>query len=212
MTLVNDPIVSRRFSGASRTGRASLRLAARFTSGKRGAPRSLGFSCLVAALGAIALNGACDGSGRTASAPPGAVPRASAPASGATSASVPAAPAASNLDAATAPSAEPAVPPPPSPYPAAAIDRARADNSANACTELVYKRGCSEVRTGHVHVRLTLGPQGNVEQVEILKNEIRRDPEVVAGCLKKKLPKWKFDPPDGATPIVELDLVFADKC
>ena len=78
--------------------------------------------------------------------------------------------------------------------------------------ELVYKRGCAEVRTGHVRVRLTLGSQGNVENVEILANEIGRDPEVVAACLKKKLPLWKFEPPDGAVPVVELELTFSDKC
>jgi len=121
--------------------------------------------------------------------------------------------------------AELAVPPPsatgesaaaaptgPLPYPETSIAKARDDNRQLSCQELVYKRGCAEVRTGHVRVRISLGPKGQVERVEILENGIRRDPETVATCLTKKLPSWSFAAPDGVSPSFEMDFGFSDKC
>ena len=145
----------------------------------------------------------CDSNGRAANAPTERAPAASAVV-------VPSAPPADPAPAVDAAAAAP--PAAPAPYPAEAIERARRAHSGKACQELVYKKGCAETRTGRVKVRLGLGSGGKVESVEIVENGVKRDPDVVEKCLKTKLPEWAFDPPDGAVPSVELDLVFADKC
>jgi len=155
-------------------------------------------------LGLSVLSLACNG-GSVAQPPPRAEP---APAvevpSPAPSAAVPAPSAA--LVASESPPAAPV------PYPEAAIERARRDNSARACQKLVYKKGCAETRTGRVRVRFTLDAEGKVTKAEIVENGIRREPEVVADCLKKELPAWKLDPPGAAEPSFEMELSFADKC
>jgi hypothetical protein len=145
----------------------------------------------------------CDSNGRAANAPTERAPATSA-------VLVPSAPPAGPVPAVdTAASTPPARP---GPYPPEAIERARRAHAGKACQELVYKKGCAETRTGRVRVRLALGGDGKVEGVEIVDNGVERDPAVVEKCLKAKLTEWTFDPPDGAAPTVELELVFADKC
>lgn len=151
----------------------------------------------------LATLAACDSSGRGASVPTEAPPSPRA-------VEVPSAVAAEPAPVADATVAAP--PAAPQAYPADAVERARRANSGRACQELVYKKGCAETRTGRVKVRLSLAATGKVETVEIVDNGVRRDPDVVEKCLKTKLPEWSFDPPDGAVPTVELELVFADKC
>ena len=157
----------------------------------------------------IALACGCDAAPPAQSpSPPDRTPALSAP---------PAAPSAPAQSSTPTSSAEPVAPSasahaPTPPYPEAAIERARREFSAQSCQKLVYKRGCAETRTGRVRVRFTLDREGKVSKLEIVKNEIKREPEVVAACLKKVLPLWKFDPPEAAEPSFELELIFGDKC
>jgi hypothetical protein len=98
------------------------------------------------------------------------------------------------------------------PYPRALADKALVANADASCRELVYKRGCSEVRTGAVDLAVNLGPDGRVVSVEVLKNGIGRDPDVVAKCLKKKVQTWTFDAPAGFAPRALVTVVLSDKC
>jgi hypothetical protein len=167
--------------------------------------------CVLALL--VEFGVGCDTGARTPAAPnpaSGPAPTLAEPPAQSVAAS-PAPPASVEPPASAAPiaSAEPAGP---VPYPEESIDRARAANVKLSCQELVYKRGCAEIRTGHVVARVTLKADGAVDHVEIVQNEIRRDPKVVAKCVSEKLPKWTFDPPGAASPSFDLKLIFSDKC
>jgi hypothetical protein len=97
-------------------------------------------------------------------------------------------------------------------YPEEAIARARAHNGNKSCMGLVYKKGCAELRTGTVTLSVLLDPAGHVIGVDVLKNTIVKDPELVAQCLKKHVPDWTFDPPRDASPSFELEISLSDKC
>ena len=113
---------------------------------------------------------------------------------------------ASNL---TPPAASAASPPP---YPEAWIDEAESANSRNDCRRLVHKRGCSELRRGEVVVEITLEPDGTVKRVEEIENTVHPDPQIMSKCVRASFPKWKFHPPESASPIFRRKLVLRDKC
>jgi hypothetical protein len=117
----------------------------------------------------------------------------------------------------TRPSAEPSAPiatgpvflPP---YPNDWIALAKGENRHLSCQDLIYKRGCAEIRTGVMVMELDLDPEGRVVHVDLIRNGIRHDAEVVYRCVQQKLPMWKFHKPDGVSPTFQLELIFADKC
>lgn len=110
----------------------------------------------------------------------------------------------------TAPSAS--VPGPPQPYPDTWIMRARGENIGLTCTELVYKNGCSQTRTGIVTFRVTIDENGAVLQFSEIANEVSTDKALVSRCLKKNLPKWKFHPPEKYERTFVLEVGLADRC
>jgi len=160
---------------------------------------------------------ACQGAAPDAEAsrtPAQPAPQPTAPAATAPPAPAASAPAAAASDAPPAASSASAPPPVASvpPYPDAWRDEAESENGKLSCRELVYKRGCAEMRTGTVTVEVTLTAEGKVARVESIENTIHHEPEVVWKCLRAKLPRWKFRPPVGVSPTLQVRLMFADKC
>ncbi len=101
---------------------------------------------------------------------------------------------------------------PPKSYPESWIMRARGDNLGLSCTELVYKNGCSQTRTGIVTFRVTIDENGSVEQFSEIDNQVALDKGVVSRCLKKNMPRWKFHPPEGHERTFEVQVALADRC
>lgn len=97
-------------------------------------------------------------------------------------------------------------------YPEDWILKARTENRKLSCQELVYKRGCSEVRHGRVTLHVTLDAAGKVTKVSVLKNEVSKDPKLVEKCLLKNIKKWSFPPPENVSPELDLLMIFSDKC
>jgi len=81
-----------------------------------------------------------------------------------------------------------------------------------SCTELVYKNGCHETRTGIVTFQVTIDENGSVVQFSEVDNQIHHDKAVVSKCLKKNLPKWKFHPPEGHQTTFQVQVALADRC
>lgn len=90
--------------------------------------------------------------------------------------------------------------------------RARGENIGLTCTELVYKNGCSQTRTGIVTFRVTIDENGAVLQFSEIANEVSTDKALVSRCLKKNLPKWKFHPPEKYERTFVLEVGLADRC
>ncbi|HRI69159.1 MAG TPA: hypothetical protein PK156_33240 [Polyangium sp.] len=122
-----------------------------------------------------------------------------------------AAPAMSTVAERAAPSAS-AFGGPPLPYPENWILRARGDNSGRSCSELVYKNGCSQTRTGIVTFDVTIDDDGSVVKFVEINNQIRNDKALVSQCLQKNLPNWKFHPPEGHEKTFRLPVALSDKC
>ena len=101
---------------------------------------------------------------------------------------------------------------PPLPYPENWILRARGDNSGRSCSELVYKNGCSQTRTGIVTFDVTIDDDGSVVKFVEINNQIRNDKALVSQCLQKNLPNWKFHPPEGHEKTFRLPVALSDKC
>ncbi len=97
-------------------------------------------------------------------------------------------------------------------YPEAWIMKARSDHHRLSCQELVYKRGCAEIRRGRVTLHVTLDEAGSVRRAAVTKNDVGRDPKLVEKCLLKAIKKWTFTPPDSVSPELDVQFIFADKC
>jgi hypothetical protein len=112
---------------------------------------------------------------------------------------------------ASPPASAPIIAAAPTRYPEAAIEEAQRSNR-HACLRLVYKRGCSELRTGSITAHVTLDPAGKPARVEITGNTVKRDPKLVADCVEKDLATWTFAPPGDAPPEFDMTLIFSDAC
>ncbi|MFO0549747.1 MAG: hypothetical protein U0271_15245 [Polyangiaceae bacterium] len=99
----------------------------------------------------------------------------------------------------------------PAPYPTAEIRRAE-DASGYDCQKLVYKRGCSETRTGRITVSVALNADGTINRVAVKSNSISRDPKLVEQCVLDSVKKWKLAPPGANQSSFDWDFVFGDKC
>jgi hypothetical protein len=108
--------------------------------------------------------------------------------------------------------APPDTPAGPVPYPAAWIDDARSANAKHSCQNLVYKRGCAEVRTGRVELGVTLDDAGHVTGAHVVSNTILTDPKLVEKCLLRELHVWTFHPPDGVAHDLVVTVILSDMC
>jgi hypothetical protein len=97
------------------------------------------------------------------------------------------------------------------PYPEDPIHRAQA-SVLKTCANLVYKNGCSELRTGTVSVRVSLHEDGSVLSAHTSGNTVTTDPATMENCILDAVEKFTFDAPGASSPSFTIKFTLSDKC
>ena len=97
-----------------------------------------------------------------------------------------------------------------SPYPEDAIRRGLTDAEKH-CTNLAYKSGCGEGKSGDLTIRVTIRDDGSVLAVHRVKNALKNDSQAVEACVFDAVTAFRFDPPGSASSSFTMKIAF-DKC
>jgi hypothetical protein len=97
-----------------------------------------------------------------------------------------------------------------SPYPEDAIRRGQTDAEKH-CTNLAYKSGCGEGKSGDLTIRITVRDDGSVLAIHRVKNAIKNDSQAVEACVFDAVQSFHFDAPGSAASSFTMKIAF-DKC